>query len=179
MAPGSAGVCWTPFAVVRNDNYPKRRLLTRSLGITRGHRICLPPSRVREDARNNVRAGLFWRFPAFCTATNHVVRIRSTFFFLQSSGGVRPPCGAPVNDFENAPAEEERRCDACSKKCASHAMWICTSGKELCKGMMFHRNCLARGKGACRKGREECPAYVGFGKGKEGGREGRGGYFFC
>ncbi|CAM9408873.1 unnamed protein product [Ectocarpus sp. 4 AP-2014] len=42
--------------------------------------------------------------------------------------------------------KKKRRCSSCLMGCASQPMWACGSGKELCKGMLFHRKCLARGK---------------------------------
>lgn len=72
---------------------------------------------------------------------------------LQTSGGVRPARGVPTKVEEDGSAEKVRRCSACLKRAVSATMWTCGSGKELCRGMTFHRKCLARGK------RESCSDY--------------------
>ncbi|CAN0039041.1 unnamed protein product [Pylaiella littoralis] len=66
----------------------------------------------------------------------------------KSSGGTRPPREAPPSKVKGEPKEKQRTCSACSKRCKSQTMWTCASGKELCKGKMFHRKCLVRGKKA-------------------------------
>lgn len=42
----------------------------------------------------------------------------------------------------------ERRCGHCGTKNKTQPMWKCTSGKSICKDLMFHRKCLSRGIGA-------------------------------
>lgn len=63
----------------------------------------------------------------------------------QTAGGVRP--ARRVSDHEEAVLEKGRRCGTCLKKCVSQPMWTCCSGKAVCKDMMFHRKCLAKGIG--------------------------------
>lgn len=68
---------------------------------------------------------------------------------MQSSGGTRPPREVAPSKAKADPEEKQRTCSSCLKRCKAQTMWTCASGKEMCKGMRFHRKCLARGKGAC------------------------------